>query len=537
MAHSSCITYPKHQFTVLRSINIDLCDGNRCAAMLISYFEYKRNLAIDRVMDRIKYAEENDLDFELTDNMLAHKVSVKMLIDGLLGEYGKDKISDSVDLLVRKEYLEEFVAPIIQRRNGLPDTTKSYLLNINKIQHDLDVLEATKTKNPMKSPVSDFQQSAVSGFQSTKDYKERQEQNIKADTPYRTAPEGAGESRPLLRRRKPPEAPVVTPTFIRRKASIYGNELVEGVFKHWNSLGYPLTVHKTNNGVFSDSILAIKAVLVKYSPDNIKQAMDNYHRLLLDENTSMCKQYNPMCGLVVSLPEFFRFGNFTKDKIKIWRGKNPNEPFPDCWFKECLGDYDFLAKTYKKAERFQSKKVVPLADNNPLITREVERFFNTNYPDLVSETNKRNFIKSAERILEYHTKHKSHIVTPGFTEPHMLVKKMFEMLRHNGRKDGFGSHWLCTDIMINQLNHYLCKVIGFFDEWYNHRDEAGPAPEPRKKTLREIMAERTPEQIERERVAFEKQRQAEKDDIKRRKEAIAARAALRAPLPDDYDNG
>jgi hypothetical protein len=96
---SSCIQHPEREpLAILRKSYIDLCRGNRCAAMLLSDFEYWHNYRLDRVDQEIARARDND-EYKPDLSLWVYK-SAPDLIEDLLGEYGRNSILVAVELLL-----------------------------------------------------------------------------------------------------------------------------------------------------------------------------------------------------------------------------------------------------------------------------------------------------------------------------------------------------------------------------------------------------------------------------------------------------
>ena len=59
MSRTSCIRHPESEpVLVIHQWQVRACDGNTCAAALLSFFEYWHNIKVEH---RLKAAEANDI--------------------------------------------------------------------------------------------------------------------------------------------------------------------------------------------------------------------------------------------------------------------------------------------------------------------------------------------------------------------------------------------------------------------------------------------------------------------------------------------
>jgi hypothetical protein len=181
--------------------------------------------------------------------------------------------------------------------------------------------------------------------------------------------------------------------------SLFPNDNVKRLFLHWNNLGSHIAKHllDPSTKIFHRSVLAIEKALRHNTPDNIASAMDNYSNLLADQNTTMFwPTQSGRPGLIVSLEEFFKFSDYTEERML--KAKEVN--IPDSWYKCCLQDYDIIATEYGKYDR----------DDNPKITEAIKKAYTSAVPAAkITVTDTNFFIRSAKFVLQYHMTNKNKI--------------------------------------------------------------------------------------------------------------------------------
>ena len=100
---STCIQHPTNEpLLIIRQWQLDFCEGNHCAAALLSFFEYWHNLRLE-INQRVKPANRDEglLQFHSDEQLQA----------GLLNLYGTMKIRESRRLLIAKGALTEHSNP------------------------------------------------------------------------------------------------------------------------------------------------------------------------------------------------------------------------------------------------------------------------------------------------------------------------------------------------------------------------------------------------------------------------------------------
>ena len=105
---SSCIAHPEREpIIVLRKWQVSACDGNHCAAALLSFFEYWHNIKLD-MQAKAAYANKvavNHGDEPTQDESLLQFHNADQLSEGVLGLYSEKTIRSAISLLVNKGFI------------------------------------------------------------------------------------------------------------------------------------------------------------------------------------------------------------------------------------------------------------------------------------------------------------------------------------------------------------------------------------------------------------------------------------------------
>lgn len=102
---SSCIQHPDREpLVILRQSYIELCGGDRCAAMLLANFEYWHNVKLDQSEQEIAKARDNP-DYKPDLSLWFYKSSADLEQD-LLGCYARKAILKAVTWLIERGYVE-----------------------------------------------------------------------------------------------------------------------------------------------------------------------------------------------------------------------------------------------------------------------------------------------------------------------------------------------------------------------------------------------------------------------------------------------
>jgi hypothetical protein len=110
---TSCISHPHEPLIIIRKAQVEFCDGNACAAALMSFFEYWHNIKLEMVP---KNAFLNDIAQEhgearCHDTSLYQFHNMNELSDGIIGLYGISSIKAARKLLVEKKIISEHKNP------------------------------------------------------------------------------------------------------------------------------------------------------------------------------------------------------------------------------------------------------------------------------------------------------------------------------------------------------------------------------------------------------------------------------------------
>ncbi|MFY9225253.1 MAG: hypothetical protein WAQ98_21445 [Blastocatellia bacterium] len=105
--NSSCISHPEREkLVMIRQWQMEFCEGNSCAAALMSFFEYWHNIKLDQSEKNTQFNNVAELhgDKRSQDEGLWQFHNEKQLEEGIL-IYKKDTINKAIDLLVSKQVL------------------------------------------------------------------------------------------------------------------------------------------------------------------------------------------------------------------------------------------------------------------------------------------------------------------------------------------------------------------------------------------------------------------------------------------------
>jgi hypothetical protein len=106
---SSCISHPSREPLVkVHQWQIEACDGNWCAAALLSFFEYWHNWKLDeldrnRQLQELAYRQGQEIDLE-TESTLQFHTEIDLEL-GLMGMYKRRSIRESLKQLEQKRFI------------------------------------------------------------------------------------------------------------------------------------------------------------------------------------------------------------------------------------------------------------------------------------------------------------------------------------------------------------------------------------------------------------------------------------------------
>lgn len=130
---NTCIEHPPNEpLIIIRAWQVELCEGDRCAAALLSFLEYWHNIRLDQ---SAKSGYQNRVAIQhgeqaTQDTSLLQFHTEEQLEQGILGLYKRRTIKTSLDWLVGQGYLSIHGNPN-PRFNF--DRTRYFLLNVDAI--------------------------------------------------------------------------------------------------------------------------------------------------------------------------------------------------------------------------------------------------------------------------------------------------------------------------------------------------------------------------------------------------------------------
>lgn len=137
MGSVSCIRHiPNTRVVVLREDFFLLCEEDQCSAMILSQFEFWMNVKL-RHLGQAEFenmiAEKEGVDPTQNTELWVWKTQEQLRDEELFNLFGETKVSACLNYLVEQGYL-------LRRRNPRYrwDRTYQYMLNISKVQEDLD---------------------------------------------------------------------------------------------------------------------------------------------------------------------------------------------------------------------------------------------------------------------------------------------------------------------------------------------------------------------------------------------------------------
>ncbi len=254
---------------------------------------------------------------------------------------------------------------------------------------------------------------------------------------------------------------VSKPPLLKRRqfSPMFPSYDVERIFKHWNNLSDPLPKHRidANNKTFVNAVAAIQKAMKRYNADDIIMAMDNYSRLINDPLSVFywpTQRNRP--GLIVGLSEFFRFAEFTEERML----KVNDLQMPQTWFSTCVREYNYILNDYGKYER----------DDNPKVTEALKTYFKDkfNYQVNYSVSDVNCFIRAAKFVIEYHNSNKDKINWNSALQEKqsavMFSRRLIDCLADNQSPEYMVMpNWLCSfKTQSSRFPGYLRK-LGMLD--------------------------------------------------------------------------
>ncbi len=424
MSFESCVTKPHGiRYSVLREDYLEFCDDSVCPALIISYFEYWHNNKTAEIYKKIAANSEgySYYTFDKKDYYQHH--SLQEIEKGIFSQYKRESISAGIDYLIDKGVVE-----IVQTQDYRKNQARIYLFHPEVLN---DYISKKYTPNSTLTPlVPVVEKSTLQTYKEDSLGKDSKESSATA----------SGASLKLVRRKKQP--------------TLFPSTDAEACFHHWNDLGYPLSKHKIDpsSKTFTTSLQNIQKALKKHSVAEIKEAMTNYHKIIVAPNTSI----NLMTpGHKVSLHEFFKFSKYTEERMI----KQTHMLEIDSWFDECMKGYEHLEKEFGKYAE----------DNHSKVTEELKRQYKQKIMDRnfsVSDINC--FIKAAKLVVEYHTKQLKNInwnsCQSEKISPMLFSRRLIDAVISDAMDvTKIEPTWLCSErTMMSRLPKYL-KKCGLLD--------------------------------------------------------------------------
>lgn len=429
MFYDECLPRPSGlRFALLRDDLLQFCEGSRCAAMVTAYFANWHTYKMHEARKDQSMKNNGCYGDYVPDTALYQYQSIQEIAQGMLGEYARDSIIKAVQYLVEKDVLEE-----VQKANYKRGSSTVYLF---KPQAIIDFIYNEYTPSRKIDSVPSRKIDTTINTQTEQKCCEEGKDSSSQDDA------NASSGTKLVRRQK--KAP-----------SIFGNDIVEDIFIHWNNLSDPVRSHKLDpeTKVFKNAIIAITRALRKHTSDQIKQAMTNYCKLLNDRNTKMYyATQTKRWGLMVSLPEFFEFSPHSEEQMIL----HNETDIPESWYICCLQSYPEIVELFARYDK----------DDNPKITEKLEKYYASKIPGYVATVSTRNiFIRSAILVLQYHCKMKDKINWSSCkdekTYPQLFAHWFIDACidSANGNTDIISPEWLCGPKMLTErMPKYMRKM-------------------------------------------------------------------------------
>jgi len=151
---TSCVHHPANEpLIIIKKWQVEACDGNHCAAALLSYLEYWHNIRIDQSTRSRRQNEvaENHGDLGTQDTSLFQFHTEADLVSGLLGLFKQDSIRKALVLLAEKKYVSVHRNP--NNRYAF-DKTKHFLFDPDAVNAFIDqrIIGDPSQENQGRSP-------------------------------------------------------------------------------------------------------------------------------------------------------------------------------------------------------------------------------------------------------------------------------------------------------------------------------------------------------------------------------------------------
>lgn len=235
-----------------------------------------------------------------------------------------------------------------------------------------------------------------------------------------------------------------------QEMSICQSRAMDRIVAHWKSKKPSLKV--SGQRVTGRALPVLKALLSKHGEKTILETINLYHESLHNP-TLICSKFNKRPAYRVSIEEFFA-GFSIDNQIFIKQNKIKCLEGVDGWFQMCL----------KGAEEIERRFALVVADRFPVVTKLLREVISSwdGHPSLVGNRAESNLRKSAARLVEFHQRVKSRLVT-GRTEmrlstPAFLREYFVPYVLENLNLDRFRIYWLMSERFMDDFEQHLVDM-------------------------------------------------------------------------------
>lgn len=148
MTRSTCIRHPENEpLIVIRQWQVALCEGNTCAASLLSFFEYWHCIKLEM---RQKAQQANAIaqrhgDEGHQDESLVQFHTSEDLERGLMGLYKADTIRKAIKFLTERGFIEQIKNP---NKHYAFDKTRHFLFRVEAVANALNDYLRSSSEGP-----------------------------------------------------------------------------------------------------------------------------------------------------------------------------------------------------------------------------------------------------------------------------------------------------------------------------------------------------------------------------------------------------
>lgn len=221
-----CVVYPENErMVVIHASQLHLCDGDHCAAALLSFFGHGHSYKLEnrKQAEHANRVARMHGDEESQDTSLFQYQTEEGLEGGLLGLYGRSMIRKAIKRLVQKGYLSIHQNP--NKRYGF-DKTHYFLFHPEKVIQDLGSIphDVKITDREGKNESSCVKNNAPIAYL-TPDPTNREEEN--SLTTFESFADASSEALSSANSMSPTDEPLVQPAKKAKKASRRREPLTE----------------------------------------------------------------------------------------------------------------------------------------------------------------------------------------------------------------------------------------------------------------------------------------------------------------------